>query len=158
MTKPPARKAARAQSCIAVGLGAISVSGIVLLTAADAIRRSVHWPDHSPASAAPFFLIAAAIAAVTSVGRDKVGRRCCSSLPSSPSLPGERRSFMPGQAAGPLNDAAIVLFVIDGGYLVVSEARAILTRHPIRDHNLAVSCCAVAAQSCACRERAASPR
>jgi hypothetical protein len=32
-------------------------------------------------------------------------------------------------AASALNDAAILLFVIDGGYAVMAEARAILTRH-----------------------------
>jgi len=130
----------------------------VLLAAADAIRRSVHWPDHSPPSAAPLFLIAAAIAAV-SIGRPPQGRQALLRLVAVLAFTAwGTAQLMPGQAAGPLHDAAIVLFVIDGGYLVVSEARAILTRHPLRDHNLAVSCCAAAAQSCACRERAASPR
>jgi hypothetical protein len=32
-------------------------------------------------------------------------------------------------AAGALNDAAILLFVIDGGCAVMAEARAILARH-----------------------------
>jgi hypothetical protein len=41
--------------------------------AADALRGTVSWAHHSPASATPLFLIAAAIAAV-SIGRPPEGR------------------------------------------------------------------------------------
>jgi len=94
------------------------------------------FADHLPASAAPLFLIAA-----VSIGRPPQGRQALLRLVAVLAFTAwGTAQLMPGQAAGPLHDAAIVLFVIDGGYLVVSEARAILTRHPLREHNLAVSC------------------
>jgi hypothetical protein len=67
---PPPRpgNTARTRLALATGLGVTAIAGSVLLAAADAIRGTVTWAHHSPASAAPLFLIAAAIAAV-SIGR-----------------------------------------------------------------------------------------
>jgi hypothetical protein len=128
MTQPPARKAARAQYAIAIGLGAISVGGIVLLAATDAIRGSMNWAHHSPASAAPLFAIAAAIAAV-SIGRPPEGRHVLLRAVAVLAFTSwGTAQLMRGPAGAALNDVAIVLFVIDGSYLVLTEARAILTR------------------------------
>jgi hypothetical protein len=105
----------------------ISILGGLLLAAADAFRGSVTWAHHSPASAAPLFLIAAAIAAV-SIGRPAEGRhgllRLVAVLAFAAWGTGQ---LMPNPAAaGAFNDAAILLFVIDGGFAVMAEARAIL--------------------------------
>jgi hypothetical protein len=129
MTQPPTRKAAVAQYFIATGLGVIAVGGTVVLAATDVIRGSAAWPHHSPASAAPLFLIAAAIAAV-SIGRPPKGRHALLRAVAVLAFTAwGTAQTLPGSVARALNDAAIVLFVIDGGYLVFSEARAILTRH-----------------------------
>lgn len=174
---PRPGKAARARLALAIGLGVISIAGSVLLAAADAIRGTVTWAHHSPASAAPLFLIAAAIAAV-SIGRPPESRhgllRLVAVLAFTAWGTGQ---VMPSHAsAGALNDAAILLFVIDGGAAVMAEARAILAhyRHaaqvtpPQRDpapsrlaaglrdrmspgHNrTARSCCGRPLQQCTC--------
>jgi hypothetical protein len=70
---PRPGKAARARLAIAISLGVISILGGLLLAAADVIRGTATWPHHSPVSAAPLFLVAAAIAAV-SIGRPADGR------------------------------------------------------------------------------------
>jgi len=70
---PRPETATHARLAVAIGLGVISILGGLLLAAADAIRGSVTWAHHSPASAAPLFLIAAAIAAV-SIARPPEGR------------------------------------------------------------------------------------
>ena len=177
MTPATARKAARAQYSIAIALGVISVGGTIVLAANDAIRGSAAWPHHSPASAAPLFLIAAAIAAV-SLGTRPQGRHALLRVVAVLAFTAwGTAQLLPGPAAGALNDAAILLFAIDGGYLVATEARALLTRHSqpaepnpprrdpaalhqparhnrhttvSRDHHPALSCCATAAQPCAC--------
>jgi hypothetical protein len=64
---------ARARLVIAISLGVISILGGLLLAAADVIRGTATWSHHSPVSAAPLFLVAAAIAAV-SIGRPANGR------------------------------------------------------------------------------------
>lgn len=133
--RPRPGKAARARLALAIGLGVTSIAGGLLLAAADAIRGTVTWAHHSPASAAPLFLIAAAIAAV-SIGRPSDGRhgllRWVAVLAFTAWGIGQ---VVPSpEAAGALNDAAILLFVIDGGYGVMTEARAILAhyRHAAR--------------------------
>jgi hypothetical protein len=129
VTQPPTRKAAFAQYFIATGLGVIAVGGTVVLAATDAIRGSATWPHHSPASAAPLFLIAAAIAAV-SIGTRPKGRHALLRVVAILAFTAWGiAQLVSGPAARALNDAAIVLFVIDGGYLVITEARAILIRH-----------------------------
>ena len=174
---PRHQKAARARLAIAIGLGVTSITGGVLLAAADAIRGTVTWAHHSPASAAPLFLIAAAIAAV-SIGRPPQGRHGLLRLVAVLAFTawGTGQVMPNPAAAGALNDAAILLFVIDGGAAVTAEARAILAHHrhtaqatpPQRDptrsrlaaalcgrmptgHNrTAWSCCGRPLQQCTC--------
>jgi hypothetical protein len=119
--------ATRARLATAIGLGVISILGGLLLAAADLIRGSVTWAHHSPASAAPLFLIAAAIAAV-SIGRPAEGRHGLLRLVAVLAFIawGTGQVTPNPAAAGALNDAAILLFVIDGGFAVMTEARAIL--------------------------------
>jgi hypothetical protein len=156
----------------------ISILGGLLLAAADAIRGSVSWAHHSPASAAPLFLIAAAIAAV-SIGRPPQGRHGLLRLVAVLAFTSwGTAQLMPNPAAASaLNDAAILLFVIDGGCTVIAEARAILAHHrrtdqassphdPAHPHLAASvhdrmsprqdrparSCCGSPMQQCACAE------
>lgn len=123
-------KAPRARLAIAIGLGVISILAGLLLAAADAIRGSVTWAHHSPVSAAPLFLIAAAIAAV-SIARPSDGQHGLLRLVAVLAFTawGTAQVMPNPAAASALNDAAILLFVIDGGCAVVTEARAILARH-----------------------------
>ena len=123
-------RATRARLALAVGLGMISIFGGLLLAAADAFRGSVTWSHHSPVSAAPLFLIAAAIAAV-SIGRPLDGRHGILRLVAVLAFTawGTAQVMPNPAAASALNDVAILLFVIDGGCAVVAEARAIRARH-----------------------------
>ena len=115
---------------IAIGLGVISILGGLLLAAADAIRGSVTWSHHPSVSAVPLFLVAAAIAAV-SIGRPPAGRHGLLRLVAVLAFTawGTAQVAPDPSAASALNDAAILLFVIDGGCAVMAEARAILARH-----------------------------
>lgn len=170
-------KAARARLALAIGLGVISIAGSLLLAAADAIRGTVTWAHHSLASAAPLFLIAAAIAAV-SIGRPPEGRHGLLRLVAVLAFTawGTGQVVPSPAAAGALNDAAILLFVIDGGCGVMAEARAILAhyrhaaratppqrdptrsrlaaalydRMPTRHNRTARSCCRSPQQQCTC--------
>jgi hypothetical protein len=128
--RPRPGKAARARLALAIGLGVTAIAGSLLLAAADAIRGTVTWAHHSPASAAPLFLIAAAIAAV-SIGRPPQGRHGLLRLVAMLAFAawGTGQVVASPAAAGALNDAAILLFVIDGGAAVMAEARAILARY-----------------------------
>ena len=132
---PRPRNAQRARLTFAIGLGVTAIAGSLLLAAADAIRGTVTWAHHSPASAAPLFLIAAAIAAV-SIGRPPEGRHGLLRLVAVLAFTawGTGQITPNPAAAGALNDAAILLFAIDGGAAVMAEARAILAhyRHPAR--------------------------
>jgi hypothetical protein len=168
---------ARARLAIAIGLGVISILGGLLLATADAIRGSVTWAHHSPVSAAPLFLIAAAITAV-SIGRPPEGRHGLLRLVAVLAFTawGTAQVTPDPAAASALNDAAILLFVIDGGCAVMAEARAILARHtqaaqatppqrdpansqpatPLHDrvstgqNHMARPCCGRPMQQCAC--------
>lgn len=126
---PRSGKVTSARHAIAIGLGVISILGGLLLAAADAIHGSVTWVHHSPVSAVPLFLIAAAIAAV-SIGRPPDGRHGLLRLVAVLAFVAwGTAQLMPNPAAASaLNDAAILLFVIDGGCAVMAEARAILAR------------------------------
>ena len=132
---PRPGKAARARLALAIGLAVTSIAGSVLLAAADVIRGTVTWAHHTPAAAAPLFLIAAAIAAV-SIGRPPEGRHGLLRLVAVLAFTawGTGQVTPSPAAAGALNDAAILLFAIDGGCAVMAEARAILAhyRHAAR--------------------------
>jgi hypothetical protein len=173
---PRPGKATRARLAIAISLGMISILGGLLLATADAIRGSVTWAHHSPISAAPLFLIAAAIAAV-SIGRPPDSRHGLLRLVAVLAFTawGTAQVMPNPAAASALNDAAILLFVIDGGCAVMAEARAILARHkqaaqatplqhpahpqraaPLHDrmstgqNHMARPCCGRPVQQCAC--------
>jgi hypothetical protein len=148
----------RARLAIAISLGTISILGGLLLATADVIRGSATWAHHSPVSAAPLFLIAAAIAAV-SIGRSPDGRHGLLRLVAILAFTAWGTSqVMPNPAAASaFNDAAILLFVIDGGYAVLTEARAILAGHAqaaqatsTGQDPLARPCCGRPVQQCAC--------
>ena len=126
---PRPGKAARARLAIAISLGVISILGGLLLAAADVIRGAATWPHHSPVSATPLFFVAAAIAAV-SIGRPADGRHGLLRLVAVLAFTawGTAQLAPDPAAASALNDVAILLFVIDGGTAVVTEARAILAR------------------------------
>jgi len=170
--------AARTRLVIAIGLGVISILGGLLLAVADLIRGSVTWAHHSPLSAAPLFLIAAAIAAV-SIGRPPGGSHGLLRVVAILAFTswGTAQVVPSPAAASALNDAAILLFVIDGGCAVIAEARGVLVRReqagqaaslqrdpshlqpatplPARlsagpDH-MARPCCRQPAQSCECQ-------
>jgi hypothetical protein len=108
----------------------ISILGGLLLATADAIRGSAIWAHHSPISAAPLFLIAAAIA-VVSIGRPPDGRHGILRLVAVLAFTawGTAQVMPNPAAASALNDAAILLFVIEAGCAVMAEARTILTGH-----------------------------
>ena len=127
---PRPGKAARTRLALAIGLGIISILGGLLLAVADLIRGSVTWAHHSPVSAGPLFLIAAAIAAV-SFGRPPGGSHGLLRLVAILAFTAwGTAQVVPGPAAASaLNDAAVLLFVIDGGCAVIAEARGILARH-----------------------------
>jgi hypothetical protein len=148
---PRRRTAIRVRLATAIGLGVVSVAGSLLLVAADAIRGTLTWTHHSPASAAPLFLIAAAIAAA-SIGRPPEGRhgllRLVAVLAFTAWGTGQ---VAPPAAAGAFNDAAILLFIIDAACLVVTEARARLAWHRQRARP-------AAAQHPPAEPRASSPR
>ena len=131
MTPPPRPgNTARARLAVAIGLGVTAIAGSVLLAAADAIRGTVTWAHHSPASAAPLLLIAAAIAAV-SIDRPPASRHGLLRLVAVLAFTawGAGQVVPSPAAAGAFNDAAILLFVIDGGAAVLAEARAILAHY-----------------------------
>ena len=131
MTPPPRPgTAARARLALATGLGVTAIAGSLLLAAADATRGGVTWAHHSPASAAPLFVIAAAIAAV-SIGRPPQGRHGLLRLAAVLAFTawGMGQVVPSPAAAGAFNDAAIVLFVLDGAAAVIAEARTILAHH-----------------------------
>jgi len=121
---------ARARLAVAIGLGVTAIVGGVLLGAADAIRGTVTWAHHSPVSAAPLFLIAVAIAAV-SIGKSPAGRHGLLRLVAVLAFTawGTGQVVPSPAAAGAFNDAAILLFAIDGGAAVLAEARAILSHY-----------------------------
>ena len=92
--------------------------------AADAIRGTITWTHHSSVSAAPLFLIAAPTAAV-SIGRPPAGRHGLLRLVAVLAFTAWGTSQVtPPVATGALNDAAILLFIIDGACLIITEARA----------------------------------
>src|SRR5215469_10414502 len=131
VTPPPhPTPAARVRLVLATGLGVSAIAGGVLLAAADVIRGSVTWAHHSPASAAPLFLIATAIAAV-SIGRPPQGRHGLLRLVAVLAFAawGTGQVVPSPAAAGAFNDAAILLFVIDAGAAVMAETRGSLAYH-----------------------------
>jgi hypothetical protein len=118
--------APRIRLSVALALGVTSIGVSVLLISADGIGRSVHWSHHAAVSAAPLLLVAGAIAAV-SIAHPPKARHGLMRLVAvlAFSAWGMAQLFPNSAAAGALNDVAILLFVIDAGLAVISDARTI---------------------------------
>lgn len=136
--------AAGARLAAAIGLGLVSIAGSVVLIATDGIGGGVRWSHHAGASAAPLLLVAGAITAVTLAhpGTTRRARMRVLAVLAFTAW-GLAQLFPDSAAAGALNDAAILLFVVDAACLVISDARtlqasarrsATLTRAEARGH------------------------
>jgi hypothetical protein len=117
--------APRLRLLVAIGLGALSITGSILLLVTDAISGGTSWAHHPGASAAPLLLIAGAITAA-SIARPPHGRRALIRLVAVLAFAAWGiAQLVPGPTmAGGLNDLAILLFVVDAGYAVIPDARA----------------------------------
>jgi hypothetical protein len=115
---------------VAIGLGALSVTGSILLIVTDAISGNTSWAHHPGVSAAPLLLIAGAITAA-SIAHPPHWRHALIRLVAAMAFAAwGTAQLVPGPTmAGVLNDLAILLFVVDAGYAVIPDARARLTRH-----------------------------
>lgn len=116
--------AARLRLGVAIGLGAISIAASLLLVIADGLDASVKWKHHAGVSAAPLLLVAGAIAAV-SIAHPPKGRHVPLRVVAVVAFAswGLAQLFPNSGAAGGLNDAAILLFVLEAGLVVISDAR-----------------------------------
>jgi hypothetical protein len=115
---------------VATVLGLTSIAGSILLISADGIGGSVRWTHHAAVSAAPLLLVAGAIAAV-SIAHPPKARHGLMRLVAVLAFTawGIAQLFPDSAAAGTLNDLAILLFVIDAGCAVVSDARTLRRAH-----------------------------
>jgi hypothetical protein len=111
---------------VAMVLGLTSIAGSILLISVDGIGESVRWTHHAAVSAAPLLLVAGAIAAV-SVAHPTQARHGLMRLVAVLAFTawGMAQLFPDSAAAGPLNDVAILLFVIDAGCAVISDGRTL---------------------------------
>ena len=116
---------------VATGLGLVAIAGSVTLVVADGLGGGIRWAHHSGVSAAPLLLVAGAIAAV-SVARPAQGRHALMQLVAVLAFTawGLAQLFPDSGAAGVLNDLAILLFVVDAGSAVITEA-AVLQRRRV---------------------------
>lgn len=117
---------ARVRLVAAMGLGVTSIAVSVLLIATDGIESGITWSHHAGVSAAPLLLVAGAIAAV-SVAHPAKGRHGIMRLVAVLAFTawGMAQAFPDSPAAGALNDAAILLFVIDAACAVVTDVTSI---------------------------------
>jgi hypothetical protein len=124
----PAAPRLRLLAAIGLGVIAITISGLLLIT--DAISGNASWAHHPGVSAAPLLLIAAAITAMA-IARPSRGRHALTRLLAALAFAAWGiAQLAPGATvAGDLNDLAILLFVVDAGYAVIPDARAHLTPH-----------------------------
>lgn len=105
-----------------MGLGVTSIAVSVLLIATDGSEDGINWSHHASVSAAPLLLVAGAIAAL-SVAHPARGRHRMMRLVAVLAFTawGIAQAFPDSPAAGALNDAAILLFVIDAACAVVTD-------------------------------------
>jgi hypothetical protein len=110
---------------VAIWLGLVSIAGGVVLAATDAVGGSIRWTHHAAVSAAPLLLVAGAIVAVT-VAHPVKGRRALMRFVAVLAFTawGMAQLLPDSGAAGALNDVAILLFVVDAGCVVISDARS----------------------------------
>jgi len=124
--------APRVRLAVAAGLGTLSIVGSLLLVVTDGINAGVHWTHHAGVSAAPLLLVAGAIA-VMSIAHPPAWRRLLMRLAAIMAFAawGLFQLFAGSPAAGLLDDAAILLFVLDAGAAVIADARTrLLTARP----------------------------
>jgi hypothetical protein len=111
---------------VAIVLGAISGAVSVALVVTDSVDAGAGWSHHAGVSAAPLLLVAGAIAVATvahshtaaSVTKALVGVLAFASWGLAQLVPSSA-------AAGVLGDVAILLFVFDAGYIIVTDARGL---------------------------------
>jgi hypothetical protein len=116
---------------LAIGLGLASIAASILLITADGIGGSIHWAHHAGASAAPLLLAAGAITAVSVAYPPPNRRHGLMRLVAAVAFNAWGvAQLAPAPAAAALNDVAILLFVIDAGCAVISDARTV--RRPRR--------------------------
>jgi hypothetical protein len=115
---------------VATMLGLTSIAGSILLISVDGIGGSVRWTHHAAVSAAPLLLVAGAIAAV-SIAHPPQARHGLMRLVAVLAFTawGMAQLFPDSAAAGPLNDVAILLFVIDAACAVISDTRTLRQAH-----------------------------
>jgi hypothetical protein len=115
----------RLRLLVAIGLGALSISGSILLLVTDTISGNTSWAHHPGASAAPLLLIAGAITAA-SIARPPDRRQALIRLVAALAFAawGIAQLVPSPTVAGGLNDLAILLFVVDAGYALIPDARA----------------------------------
>jgi hypothetical protein len=116
--------APRFRLAVAVGLGTLSIAGSLLLVVTDGVNASVHWTHHAGVSAAPLLFVAGAIAAM-SIAHPPAWRRLVMRLVAMMAFAawGLSQPFAGSVAAGLLDDAAILLVVLDAGSAVIADAR-----------------------------------
>lgn len=118
---------------LAIGLGLASIAASVLLITADGIGASIHWAHHAGAAAAPLLLAAGALAAVSVAYPPPDRPHSIMRLVAALAFTAwGTAQLVPAPAAAALNDVAILLFVIDAGCAVISDARTV--RLPRRSH------------------------
>jgi hypothetical protein len=110
----------------AAGLGSAAIIGGVLLLAAGGFA-GIRWSHHGAATAAPLFLVAGAIAAI-GVASGVTGWQAAMRLIAALAFTawGLSQLFSGTAASDPLDDVAILLFVVDAGGSVIAEALSLL--------------------------------
>jgi hypothetical protein len=109
----------------AIVLGVISAAVSVALVVADGADAGAGWSHHAGVSAAPLLIIAAAIAVATlahshtaaSVVKALVGVLAFATW-------GLAQLLSNSATAGLLGDVAILLFVLDAGYIILTDAQS----------------------------------
>ena len=131
MSRAQVTGAQRLRLAVAAGLGTLSIAGSLLLLVTDGVNDSVHWTHHAGVSAAPLLLVAGAIA-VMSIAHPPAWRRLLIRVVAIMAFTawGLSQLLAGSLAAGLLDDAAILLFVLDAGSAVIADAPARLRTAP----------------------------
>ena len=111
---------------VAIVTGGLSIAVGAVLMAADGVRAGVGWSHHAAVSSVPLFLVAIAIAAET-IARARTGRHGVLRLVAITAFVAWG---IGGLATTPLwaglcNDLAVVLFAVDAGLAVITDARSV---------------------------------
>jgi hypothetical protein len=106
-----------------VTLGVIAVTGSVVLIVSDGFVGTIQWSHHAGLSAAPLFLVAGAITALT-IGHPPRGHQLLMRSVTVVAFVawGLSQLLSDSVASGVLDDVGILLFVVDGAWLVFSDA------------------------------------